>query len=899
MEQYVVQQVHWKNSLKVRMGFSLFIIITCILALFGIYQYVKIQSNSMQELNELADITIDRLAENLVSPIWQMDTLQIVNILNSEMREKRIAAIVVKENITNVLLEGRTRDADWKIIPVHTEDDLDANAMMKTKEITRSEETIGQVDIYITQKFMHAQLKRTIWETILSMVLVDLAALGFTIVITFRLTHALEKMVTIANAIAAGDFDQPIEIQRKDEIGQLAEVFRNMQNTIGHVIQETDGLLQAIQAGQLEMRGKTEGFMGGWQELLTGVNRVVEAFVAPVNMATEVLSRIARGDIPERITNEYQGDFNKITHHLNALIDSTNETIRIAEEIADGNLTVEARERSEHDRLMKALNGMIKGLNIILQEMDTLVHTVQKGKLDTRGNAEVFKGGWRELVVGVNSLIDAFVTPIMMTAMYIDRVTKGDIPAKITEDYQGDFNEIKRNLNTLIDTMRNLLDETRELILAVQAGKLSHRAQTSYFIGDWRELVVGMNNVLDAFVTPISMTADALDRISKGDIPAPIAEQYQGDFNEIKHNLNMLIDAMNAITQLAEQMAAGNLTMSVTERSEHDTLMRALNAMIRKLHEIVINVKIAADNLAGFSLEMTSSAEKTSQGATQQAAAAEEASSSMQQMAANIRQNADNALQTEKIAVKSAEGARAGGKAVSQTVAAMRQIAKKISIIEDIAGQTRLLSLNATIEAARAQEHGKGFAVVASEVRNLADQSRLAAEEINELANSSVSIAEEAGESLSRLIPDIEKTSDLVQEISAASNEQSSGAEQINRAIQQLDQVIQQNAASSEEMVSTAESLASQAEQLQSLISFFRITDAMEPAVVGKAGTAQDKPTSAISALSSKGIRRKTTQDSRITPKKNSPTPVIEETLIEMQPDRVNNDDQDDEFERF
>lgn len=899
MVQHVVQKVHWKNSLKVRMGFSLFIIITCILALFGIYQYTEIQSNSLQELNELAEITIDRLTENLVSPIWQMDTPQIVNILHSEMREKRIAAIIVKESISGTFLEGRTRDENWEVIPIRPEEDLDANALMKTKEIIRGEETIGQVDIYITQKFMRAQLHRTILETILAMVLVDLAALGFTIFITFKVTHALEKMVTIANAIAGGNFDQPIDIRRKDEIGQLAEVFRNMQGTIGYMIQETDGLLQAIQHGDLQTRGNAEAFKGGWRTLVMGVNHVVEAFVAPVNMATEALSRIARGDIPDRITDVYQGDFNQITHHLNTLIDSTNETIRIAEEIADGNLAVEARERSEQDRLMKALNGMIKGLNSILQEMDTLVHTVQKGKLDTRGNAGAFKGGWRELVVGVNSLIDAFVAPIMMTAMYIDRVAKGDIPAKITEDYQGDFNEIKRNLNTLIDTMRSLLDETRELILAVQKGKLSHRGDTTNFVGDWRELVIGMNNVLNAFMAPISMAAETLDRISKGDIPDPIGESYQGDFNEIKHNLNVLIEAMNAITQLAEQMAAGNLTMAVAERSEHDTLMRALNTMIGKLHEIVINVKIAADNLAEFSLEMTSSSERISQGATQQAAAAEEASSSMEQMAANIRQNADNALQTEKIAVKAAEGARAGGKAVSQTVAAMREIAKKISIIEDIAGQTRLLSLNATIEAARAQEHGKGFAVVASEVRNLADQSRLAAEEINQLANSSVSIAEEAGTMLSRLIPDIEKTSELVQEISAASNEQSTGSEQINRAIQQLDQVIQQNAASSEELVSAAESLASQAEQLQSLISFFRITDAQEPSIEGKMETSQDNSASGASARSRKGIQKKTTQEFQITPKKNSTVAEREETLIEMQPDKVHKDVHDDEFERF
>jgi methyl-accepting chemotaxis protein len=195
----------------------------------------------------------------------------------------------------------------------------------------------------------------------------------------------------------------------------------------------------------------------------------------------------------------------------------------------------------------------------------------------------------------------------------------------------------------------------------------------------------------------------------------------------------------------------------------------------------------------------------------------------MEQMTSNIRQNADNAMQTEKIAVKSADGARQGGKAVDETVHAMKEIANKISIIEEIARQTNLLALNAAIEAARAGEHGKGFAVVASEVRKLAERSQKAAAEISQLSASSVEVAERAGALLGQMVPDIQKTAELVQEINAASREQDLGAGQINKAIQQLDQVIQQNASASEEMASTAEELSSQAEQLQSAIAFFRI----------------------------------------------------------------------------
>lgn len=233
----------------------------------------------------------------------------------------------------------------------------------------------------------------------------------------------------------------------------------------------------------------------------------------------------------------------------------------------------------------------------------------------------------------------------------------------------------------------------------------------------------------------------------------------------------------------------------------------------------------AADNVASGSQQMSSSSEEMSQGATEQAASAEEASSSMEEMSSNIRQNADNAQQTERIAQKAAEDAKEGGFAVEKTVTAMRDIAEKISIIEEISRQTDLLALNAAIEAARAGEHGKGFAVVASEVRKLAERSQTAAGEISTLSGSSVEVAEKAGKMLSKLVPDIQKTSELVQEINAASNEQNTGADQINRAIQQLDLVIQQNASTAEEMASTAEELAAQAEQLQGSVAFFKIGD--------------------------------------------------------------------------
>lgn len=340
-------------------------------------------------------------------------------------------------------------------------------------------------------------------------------------------------------------------------------------------------------------------------------------------------------------------------------------------------------------------------------------------------------------------------------------------------------------------------------------------------------------------VGPMRKGVEFAQTAATGDLSTKIDINQKDEVGILAESLTTMLANLRGTVKVAEQIAGGDLNAEVTLLSEKDTLGMALEKMVEKLRSIVAEVKEAARNVASGSGELSSTAEQMSEGATEQASAAEEASSSMEEMASNIKQNADNAMQTEKIALKSAEDAKEGGTAVKETVAAMKQIAEKISIIEEIARQTDLLALNAAIEAARAGEHGKGFAVVASEVRKLAERSQTAAAEISNLSGSSVEVAEKAGELLEQIVPNIQKTSELVQEISAASNEQNSGADQINKALQQLDQVIQQNASASEEMASTSEELSGQAEQLQETIDFFKIDDASGKTHVKKASKAK------------------------------------------------------------
>ncbi len=390
-------------------------------------------------------------------------------------------------------------------------------------------------------------------------------------------------------------------------------------------------------------------------------------------------------------------------------------------------------------------------------------------------------------IVSIKFLITrSIISPVAHIVEIANDVAQGNFLKKISirnEDEIGDMAAAFINMKGIID---NVLSEIERMIHGVQEGRLDTRGHAEAFEGGWQELVVGINAVIDAFVVPINMTAEHIDRISKGSIPGEIKDNYKGDFNEIRNNLNV---------------------------------------MMENLSHFAGDVQRSAEHVATGSEQLSSGAEQVSQGISRQASNIEQISASMEEMSSAVNQNADNAQQTASIAMKAAHDAEEGMTSVDETVHAMRRISDKIRIIEDIARQTNMLALNAAIEAARAGEHGKGFAVVAAEVRKLAEHTQKAAKEINSLSVSNIEIAEKAGRLLEDMVSGIQKTADLVQEISASCAEQAGGITQVNKAIQQLDQIIQHNAASTEEMASASRDFYSQAERLLDTALFFNLSE--------------------------------------------------------------------------
>lgn len=673
----------------------------------------------------------------------------------------------------------------------------------------------------------------------------------------------------VLNEISSGNVSE-MNGKYSGESEKMQKSINILSDTLKGIVIDMEKMSAEHLAGDIEYLIPTKNYSGMFEKMAQGINELVNDHISTKKKAMAVVSEYANGnfdasleqlpgkkafindtlnllqsnlrqfidgmnhmakqhdegDIDVVITEDkFKGAYKTMAEGVNKMVAGhitvKKRAMAIVDEYANGNIEPTLEQLPGKKAFInKTLNTLQNNLKTFIDEMNHMSAEHEAGDIDVVIDESKFKGAYHTMAAGVNQMVNGHISVKKRAMQIVKEYGEGNFEAKL-EKLPGKKAFINETLDMVNGNLKSLIDEMNHLSDSAIAGKLEIRADESKFKGEWRSIIRGVNQTLDGIILPLNVAADYVEKIAQGDIPELISKDYNGDFNRIKQNINALIKAIQLITDTARKIAKGDLTVEIKKRSENDDLLEALSEMVKTLSGIVQEIIESSNNIASASIEMSSNSQQVSQGASEQAASAEEVTSSMEEMVANIQQNSDNAQQTEKISIKAAQGVKEGSEAVNQTVESMKTIADKISIIEEIARQTNILALNAAVEAARAGEHGKGFAVVAAEVRKLAERSQTAANEINLTSKSSVSIAEKSGQLLTEIVPDIEKTAKLVQEIAAASIEQNTGAEQVNSAITQLNVVTQQNAAASEEMATSSEELSSQAGQLREVISFF------------------------------------------------------------------------------